>query len=111
MRLPRTTAVSLLALALFRAPAQIAPNPLAKPAENPLNNPTLSPGTAFLFSLEAKFAQDTATGGGRAFAAWFADDAVTLSTKQAAVIGKPAIAADANWDPKQYQLTWTPQGG
>ena len=48
---------------------------------------------------------------GKAFASWFADDAMTLSNKQAAVIGKAKIAADANWDPKQYQLTWTPENG
>ncbi len=114
MRLPILAAFSLLALLLVPAPsarAQIALNPLAKPSANPLTDPTLSPGTAFLFNLEAKFAADTATGGGKAFASWFADDAMTLSNKQAAVIGKAKIVADATWDPKQYQLTWTPQGG
>jgi ketosteroid isomerase-like protein len=110
MKLPTTIAISLLASALLTDPAahsQIALNPLAKPSANPLTDPTLSPGTAFLFNLEAKFAADTATGGGKAFA----DDAMTLSNKQAAVIGKGKIAADANWDPKQYQLTWTPESG
>ena len=114
MKLPTTIAISLLASALLTIPAaqaQIALNPLAKPSANPLTDPTLSPGTAFLFNLEAKFAADTATGGGKAFASWFADDAMTLSNKQAAVIGKGKIAADANWDPKQYQLTWTPENG
>ncbi len=114
MRLPLTIPMSLLALALLADPAsraQIALNPLAKPPANPLTDPTLAPGTAFLFNLEAKFAADTATGGGKAFASWFADDAMTLSNKQAAVLGKAAIAADANWNPKQYQLTWTPEGG
>jgi ketosteroid isomerase-like protein len=117
MRPPLTTAISfaisLLASALLTGTvfAQIALNPLAKPSANPLTDPTLSPGTAFLFDLEAKFAADTATGGGKAFASWFADDAMTLSNKQAAVIGKAKIAADANWDPKQYQLTWAPENG
>jgi ketosteroid isomerase-like protein len=106
--------ISILALALaftpsLGAPAQIALNPLAQPKANPLTDPTLSPATAFLFNLEARFAQETASGGGKAFAAWFADDAVTLSNKQAPVVGKAAIAAGATWDPKQYQLTWTPQ--
>ena len=27
-----------------------------------------------------------------------------------AVLGRAAIAAQANWDPKDYQLTWVPQG-
>jgi ketosteroid isomerase-like protein len=114
MRQSLTAAFCILAPALLAgpiAPAQIALNPLAKPQANPLTDPRLSPGTAFLFNLEAKFAADTTTGGGKAFASWFADDAMTLSNKQAAVIGKGKIAADANWDPKQYQLTWTPQGG
>ena len=31
---------------------------------------------------------------------------MTLSNRQTAVIRKAKIAADANWDPKQYQLTW-----
>ena len=76
-----------------------------------LTNPTYSPGVAFLFDLEAKFAADTAKGGGTAFAKWFADDAVTLSNGKAAVLGQPAIAADANWSPSDYELTWKPDGG
>jgi ketosteroid isomerase-like protein len=101
----------ILAFTPLLGGAQMTLNPLAKPAANPLTDPTVTPGVAFLFKLEAEFAADTAKGGGKAFASWFADDAVTLSTKQAAVLGKTAIAADANWDASQYQLTWTPQGG
>src|ERR1700761_6589430 len=68
----------------------------AKPASSAeaLTNPTYSPGVAFLFDLEAKFAADTAKGGGAAFAKWFAEDAVTLSNGQAPEIGKAAIAAN-----------------
>ena len=29
---------------------------------------------------------------------------------QARVLGRTAIAAQAQWDPKTYQLTWIPQG-
>jgi ketosteroid isomerase-like protein len=76
-----------------------------------LTNPAYSPGVAFLFDLEAKFAADTAKGGGAAFAKWFADDAVTLSNGKAPLVGKAAIAADTNWSPANYQLTWTPEGG
>lgn len=85
----------------------------AKPAPgaDALTNPAYSPGVAFLFDLEAKFAADTAKGGGAAFAKWFADDAVTLSNGQAPVLGKAAIAADTKWSPSDYQLTWTPEGG
>jgi ketosteroid isomerase-like protein len=76
-----------------------------------LTNPAYSPGVAFLFDLEAKFAADTAKGGGAAFSKWFADDAVTLSNGQAPVIGKAAITADTIWSPADYQLIWTPEGG
>jgi ketosteroid isomerase-like protein len=88
-------------------------DPLSKPApsSDPLTNPGLSPQVAFLYSLEAKFAQDTAQGGGAAFAKWFAPDAVTLSNGKAPVTGQPAIAASATWTPSEYQLTWSPEGG
>jgi ketosteroid isomerase-like protein len=39
-----------------------------------------------------------------------ADDAVSLSNGRPAVLGRGAIAAGANWDPKAYQLIWTPAG-
>jgi ketosteroid isomerase-like protein len=100
---------ALLLLAVRPASAQL--DPLAPPAPNPLTNPTLSPGTALLFDLEAKFQKDTLAGGGKAFATWFADDAVTLGNGQAPVRGRDAIARRANWSPSDYQLTWTPQGG
>lgn len=85
-----------------------------KPAgntDNALTNPAYSPGAAFLFDLEAKFAADTAKGGGAAFAKWFADDGVTLSNGQAPLVGEAAIAASTKWAPADYQLTWTPEGG
>jgi len=85
--------------------------PKPVPSGDALTNPAYSPEVAFLFDLEAKFAADTAKGGGAAFAKWFADDAVTLSNGQAAVIGKAAIAADTNWSAADYQLTWKPDGG
>jgi len=94
--------------------AQTALDPLASPQTNNsslLTQPTLSPGVLFLFDLEKKFAQATLEGGGNAFASWFADDAVTIGNKQAPVVGRAAIASGAQWDPKQYQLKWTPQGG
>lgn len=95
---------------------QLQLDPLSKPSQpanmsDALSDPTLSPGVAFLFQLEAKFAQDTAKGGGKAFASWFADDGIALANGKAPVRGRAAIAARATWDPKDYQLTWTPQGG
>ena len=76
----------------------------------PAVQPTLSPGVIQLMDLEGRFAEDTAKGGGKAFASWFAEDAVTLGNGKPVVRGRGAIAAQANWDPKDYSLTWTPQG-
>jgi ketosteroid isomerase-like protein len=81
------------------------------PAISPLTQPTLSPGVIHLMELEGQFAQAVAAGGGKAFAEWFTDDAVVLNNGQPATIGKAAIAAQAKWDPKVYQLTWVAQGG
>jgi ketosteroid isomerase-like protein len=111
----RTSAVilfCLLAICPFAA-AQLPLDPLSKPAptSNPLTSPGLTPQVAFLFDLEAKFARDTAQGGGPAFAKWFADDAVELANGEAPVIGQAAIAAGTTWKPSDYQLTWTPDGG
>jgi ketosteroid isomerase-like protein len=77
---------------------------------SPLAQPTLSPGTLLLMELEGRFAKAVAAGGGKAFATWFAEDAVTLNNGKPAVLGRTAIAAQAQWDPKTYQLTWAPQG-
>ena len=104
-------AACLLACCPF-ASAQLPLDPLSKPAPstNPFTSPGPSPQVAFLYSLEAKFARDTAQGGGAAFAKWFAPDAVMLSNGKAPVIGQAAIAASADWSPTQYHLTWTPEG-
>jgi len=116
MRFRRFTglfAVILAAVSISRA--QNTLDPLATPSSpgssSLLTQPTLSPGVLFLYDLEKKFAKATLDGGGKAFAAWFAEDAVTIGNKQAPVVGHSAIAAKAQWDPKQYQLIWTPQGG
>jgi ketosteroid isomerase-like protein len=77
---------------------------------SPLTQPTLSPGALTLLELEGKFSQAVAAGGGKAFATWFAEDAVVLNNGKPAVLGLTAIAASAQWDPSTYQLSWTPQG-
>jgi len=77
---------------------------------NPLSEPTLSPGILQLLELEGQFQKAVAAGGGKAFASWFADDAVVLNNGKPAVLGHTAIAAQAQWDPKVYQLTWMAQG-
>jgi ketosteroid isomerase-like protein len=91
-------------------PSPFTLDPLAPPppSANLLTQPTLNPGALVLLDLEARFARDVATGGGKAFASWFADDAVSLSNGRAPLLGHAAIAASANWDPKTYQLAWTP---
>lgn len=105
---------SLALLCGSAALAQSALDPFAASQTantSPLLQPTLSPGVLFLYDLEKKFAKDTLNGGGKAFAAWFADDAVTIGDKKDSVVGHAAIAAASVWDAKQYQLQWTPQGG
>ena len=77
---------------------------------SPVVQPTLSPGVITLLELEGRFSQETTEGGGKAFATWFADDAVTLSNGKPAVLGRGAIAQTADWDPKIYQLSWVAQG-
>jgi ketosteroid isomerase-like protein len=80
------------------------------PTINPLTQPTLTPGMIHLMELETQFAAAVAAGGGKAFASWFADEGVTLANGRPPVIGREAIAAEAQWDPKNYQLTWTAEG-
>ena len=77
-------------------------------APNPLTDPTAKPGKVLLFDLDARFAKDVRDRGGAAFADWFAADGVALNNGQSPLIGLVAIAKSANWDPKVYQLTWTP---
>jgi ketosteroid isomerase-like protein len=83
---------------------------LSNIASSPVNQPTLTPGVLLLLELEGRFSKAVAAEGGKAFAAWFAEDAVTLNNGRPAVLGRAAIAAQAQWDPKTYQLTWVPQG-
>jgi ketosteroid isomerase-like protein len=102
-----------LLLASLTAPmaawGQLAlPSENAAPAPNPLSDTTVNPGKILLFDLEAKFAKDVLARGGAAFADWFAEDGVALNNGQAPVIGRVAILKSATWDPKVYQLTWTP---
>ena len=88
-------------------------DPLSHHAQpsSPLTQPTLSPGVMQLMALDTQFSRDTLKGGGSAFATWFADDALALNNGKAPVYGKTNIAADAKWDPQQYQLQWQPTGG
>jgi len=98
-----------LALAGVRAEGQVLTP--SQEAPSPLVDATMRPGKAFLFDLEARFAKATADGGGKAFASWFAEDGVTLSNGQTPVHGRDAIAKQATWLAKDYQLQWTPTDG
>jgi ketosteroid isomerase-like protein len=112
MRAP-SSAVALLACLFCCAalPAQLlTPSQPAAQSANPLTDPGVSPGIQFLYQLEARFAADTAKGGGPAFATWFASDAVTLANGKPPVVGHDAIAAAATWTPVGYQLTWKVEG-
>lgn len=112
----RLLRLSLLILCLLASPAwlhaQFGLDPLSTPAAppSPLADPSISPGVQLLYQLEARFAADTAKGGGTAFASWFAPDAVTLANGKAPISGHDAIAAGATWSPESYQLTWSPDG-
>ncbi len=89
----------------------ISAAPLGKgPTLSPLTMPTLSPGEIELVKLEGQFSDATIAGGGKAFAAWFAEDGVTLQNGKPPVRGRAAIAAAAVWDPKDYQLAWYAEG-
>ncbi|HEV2578166.1 MAG TPA: nuclear transport factor 2 family protein [Acidobacteriaceae bacterium] len=100
----------LVPAAAAQQPSMPAPVPADRHTLIPLPTTKISAGALELMKLEGDFANDVAKGGGKAFASWFADDAVTLNNGQPAVQGQPAIAAQANWDPKSYQLSWYPEG-
>lgn len=109
--------LSLAFLLTLPLAAQQGPTTTIQPFQSPggfkitpLKIPAISPGQVTLMELEGRFAQDVAKGGGKAFASWFADDAVALSNGEPAQLGHAAIAASAQWDPATYQLTWSPEG-
>lgn len=99
-------AIALLLPGLGRAQMLEPTSPAITP--NPLSDPTMKPGKALLFELEAKFAREVAERGGAGFAAWFAEDGVALGNGAPAKVGKVAIERSSTWLPKNYQLTWTP---
>lgn len=76
----------------------------------PIQTSGISAGALELVKLEGEFESAVAKGGGKAFASWFADDGVTLNNGQQVVQGQRAIAGQATWDPKTYQLTWYAEG-
>jgi len=104
--------VLLLCSAAAQQPAVPAPVPAAPDKHTliPMQTQGISPEALELVKLEGDFENAVAKGGGKAFASWFADDGVTLNNGQPAVRGQRAIAGQANWDPKTYQLTWYAEG-
>ena len=112
MRVPPSVVALLSCLfCCSSAPAQLlTPSQPSAQSPNPLTDPGATPGIELLYQLEAKFAADTAKGGGPAFASWFAADAVTLANGKPPVVGHDAIAAAATWTPASYQLTWKVEG-
>jgi ketosteroid isomerase-like protein len=101
----------LCSLIPARLSAQLLEPPAASNAPDPMADPTMKAGKAFLFDLEARFAKDVAARGGAAFADWFAEDGAALGNGAAPLIGKVAIARSATWSPQAYQLTWKPTDG
>lgn len=107
-----TTLFTLKGTAQQAAFDPLSKYPLSKTKDsNLLLTPTVTPETAFLFGLERKFAAAVAEGGGPAFASFFDKNGVTLGNRAAMQMGQSAVAAQANWSPKDYQLSWTPEGG
>jgi ketosteroid isomerase-like protein len=103
--------VALFLLLPLGVSAQL--DPLSKKAQkagSPVTQPTLSPGTMELLELDNKFSDETVKGGGRVFASWFADDALTLNNGKQPTYGKANIAASATWGPSDYELKWQPLG-
>jgi ketosteroid isomerase-like protein len=107
----------LLTCLLFTASSlSIAPSlraqsvPPLQQRVSPLPQANLTPGQIELITLESKFSDDVGKRGGKAFASWFADDGVELSNGQPPLQGLAAIVAGANWDPKDYQLSWYAEG-
>ena len=85
--------------------------PSAEPATapNPLTDPTVKPGKMLLFDLEARFAKDVLARGGAALCRLVCRGRRGAGQRRRRpLVGRVAIAKSANWDPKVYQLTWTP---
>lgn len=76
----------------------------------PLSQPTVTPGQLSLLQLDEQFSNDVLKRGGKAFRDWFALDGVILNNGKAPILGFTNITAQANWDPKEYQLSWTTEG-
>jgi ketosteroid isomerase-like protein len=101
---------SLFAQAVSSAPLAVPFSQQPSHVLIPVPLDKLPPGTLELLKLEGEFSDAVTKGGGKAFVSWFADDGVTLNNGKPVVQGKFAIAATANWDPKEYQLSWYAQG-
>jgi|SRR5580698_5811058 ketosteroid isomerase-like protein len=91
------------------AQLQLGTQPPPQPAAQ-LTDPGYDASIQPLLEADRQFAVETKSGGGKAFMSWFADDAVTLSNGKPVVQGKQAIARGSDWDAKEYQLLWSPDG-
>lgn len=88
-----------------------APSHSGAPTATALTDPGYDASIQPLLEADQRFSADTKAGGGKACLAWFATDAVTLSNGKPVVQGKAAIGRNTDWDPKNYQLSWVPEGG
>jgi ketosteroid isomerase-like protein len=92
-------------------PASTLPAPGTSPFHLiPIQPPELTAGELKLLTLEGQFAESVKAGGGKAFVTWFAEDAVILNNGKPAIRGRGALALQADWDPKVYQLIWVATG-
>lgn len=100
-----------LTAATARAQLQLTTPAPSNSSAATLTDPSFDASIQPLLDADRQFAEDTQRGGGKAFLAWFLDDAVTLSNGKPVVQGKAALGHDFTWDAKDYQLVWSPDGG
>jgi ketosteroid isomerase-like protein len=103
----RSSASRLLCVFALLLPATLVAQAAPAPAPAPALKP---PAAAATLPQIIPLSISVEKGGGKAFVSWFADDGVTLNNGKPVVLGKFHIAQTANWDPKDYQLSWYAQG-
>jgi ketosteroid isomerase-like protein len=102
--------LGVAAISAAQAPGTVPSSSSPYRIVTPITQPAITAGQITLIELEGKFQQSVAEGGGKAFASWFANDAVALNNGKPATLGRGAIADSATWSPKEYSLTWATQG-
>ena len=95
----------LASAAVAQQPSVPAPAPADKHTLIPMPMPTVPRGALELMKLEGDFENAVAKGGGKAFASWFAEDAVTLNNGQ---VWEQAESRTGFWQQPGQTVTITP---